>query len=160
MSVYPLWGAWQPWERENITSFFPMGQLRQEPSADKWSYKSACNFCTLAKLIMTCQGIFREFIFETTLWKRLQPCCAVERAVRLWFESSPSRVYSAPILQHGFDKTLPLEGLSFLTNQLKQLIPTPLSSLQPHIRSLHKTEARPHQGSGWICFSADTAFIS
>lgn len=63
-----LFGELGNLEKEKTSClFFPVGQLRQEPSADKWSYESACNFCILAKLIMTCQGIFGEFIFETTL---------------------------------------------------------------------------------------------
>lgn len=68
---------------------------------------------------MTFQGAFREFIVETTLWRRLYPGGAVGRADRLWFESPlpTPRASSLPSLQHGFDKSLSLVGTpDFLPN--------------------------------------------
>lgn len=62
---------------------------------------------------MNYQGKCREFIFETTWWKRLRPSSAVERAVRLRLESLPGRVSSALTLQHSFGESLSFMGTQF-----------------------------------------------
>jgi hypothetical protein len=61
----------------------PKERLEQGPKASKWGYESAHNICIFAKLVMTYQGTFGEFIFETALLKRLQLCGAVERTIWL-----------------------------------------------------------------------------
>lgn len=127
---------------------------------DWWvDYGSAYIFHMFAKLIMAFQEASREFIVETTLWRRLYPWSAVGRADRLWFESPhahPPEPVLFPACSMALSSHFPLQGLHFLT---KWLTPTPLSSLQPHLRSLWD-RGRAHAGSGWICLTAHIAFIS
>lgn len=64
---------------------------------------------------MTYWGYLGNLFLRPICYERGGKCGAVERVVRLWFENhlSPSKVSFAPILQHGFDKSLCIMGTQF-----------------------------------------------
>ena len=117
MSVYPLWGL------RKLELFIPEGHFGQERQPGKWSHESAHNFCILTKLGMTYQGKWREFIFETTLWKRLRPCGAVESRFesltwRVWLFSYPAAwLWWIPFL-HRDSVLLPIHSINSDTSNI------------------------------------------
>lgn len=125
MSVYLLWGL-RKLEKEKMSCF---SFLRDVLDKNANLVHGVMNqHITSAYLLgMTYQGTWREFIFETNLWKRLQPCSAVERAVRLRFESLPWRVWLF---------SYPDESLSFIGTQFSyqstQTINSDTSNIPPN----------------------------